>query len=224
MNFSCVLAGHKAGVIIKGGRYFLRLRDLTIALVVTILTVAGIMAITQRVQRIDNQLKANDQEISTLLTREEIEPLKQKINELETRIEELEAQVYRNAETISEVRENSISRSGARSRIMRVTAYSLAYEDCKKHPDHPEYGETASGYMVQEWHTIAAGPELKFGTKVYIPYFRERPNGGIFTVEDRGSAIRNGCIDVFMPDGEDCRKFGVRYLEVYLLPDDDGRY
>jgi 3D (Asp-Asp-Asp) domain-containing protein len=200
----------------------LRFRDWAVALVVTLLTVAGILAITQRVQHIDNQLKANDQKIETLLTREDIEPLSQKINELENRIEELEAQVYRNAETISEVRENSISRSGARSRIMRVTAYCLEYEDCKKHPDHPEYGETASGYMVQEWHTVAAGPELPFGTKLYIPYFRDRSNGGIFTVEDRGSAIKNGCLDIYMADTNDCKKFGVKYLEVYVLPSEES--
>ena len=116
----------------------MKLRDLTIALIITLLTVAGSMSVAQRFEQIDNQLKANDPKIETLLTWEDIEPLSQKINELENRIEELEAQVYRNAETISEIMKNSISRSGARSRIMRVTAYCLEYEDCKKHPDHPE--------------------------------------------------------------------------------------
>jgi 3D (Asp-Asp-Asp) domain-containing protein len=195
----------------------LRLRDLTISLVITILTVAGILSIAQRFEHIDNHLKAFDQKIETHLTSEDIEPLKQEINELTEYIEELEAEIRWNAATIAEVKENSISRSGARSRIMRVTAYSLAYEDCKKHPDHPEYGETASGYMVQEHYTVAAGPELPFGTKIYIPFFRDRPNGGIFTVEDRGSGIKNGCIDIYMADSEEVKKFGVRYLEVYVL-------
>ena len=62
-------------------------------------------------------------------------------------------------------------------------------------------------------------PELEFGTKVYIPHFKDKPNKGIFTVHDRGSAIKDGCIDIYMPDHDDCMKFGVRYLEVYVLPE-----
>jgi 3D (Asp-Asp-Asp) domain-containing protein len=177
------------------------------------------MSITERTKQIDQQLMAIDQKISTHLTSEDIVPLKQEIQELKEYIETLEANISRNTETIVDVQENSISRSGSRSRIMRVTAYDLSYESCKKYPDHPEYGETASGYIVQEWHTIAAGPELPFGTKVYIPYFKDQPNGGIFVVHDRGSGIKNGYIDVFMPDNDDCMKFGVRYLEVYVLPE-----
>lgn len=110
------------------------------------------------------------------------------------------------------------SRGEGRGEIYRVTAYNLSYQSCQKHPDHPEYGITASGKRVQEWHTIAAGPELKFGTKVYIPYFKDKPNGGVFVVEDRGGAIKNGCLDVYMEDYNECMEFGVRLLEAYILP------
>lgn len=101
--------------------------------------------------------------------------------------------------------------------IMRVTAYDLSYASCRKYPDNPEYGITASGIRVKEWHTIAAGPELPFGTKVYIPYFKDKPNKGIFTVQDRGSAIKENCLDVYMSNNKDCKDFGLRYLEVYIL-------
>lgn len=191
----------------------MRLRDLTIALAITLLTVAGIMTLTQKIQHIERHQREFDQQISTHLTREEIEPLEQEIQELKLEIEFLKAEIKQNTETLS-------NRSGERSRIMKVTAYDLSYVSCKKYPDHPEYGETASGYMVQEWHTVAAGSELEFGTRLYIPYFKDKPNKGIFTVEDRGSAIKNGCIDIYMPDSEDCKKFGVRYLEAYVI--DEG--
>lgn len=194
----------------------MRLRDLTIALAITLLTIVGIMTLTQKIQHIERHQREFDQQISTHLTGEDIKPLKQEIQELQERIEYLETRVRLNSENIEK---NVISRGGERSQIMRVTAYDLSYESCKKYSDHPEYGETASGYMVQEWHTVAAGPELEFGTRLYIPYFKDKPNKGIFTVEDRGSAIKNGCIDIYMPDHDDCMKFGVRYLEVYVLPE-----
>lgn len=102
-------------------------------------------------------------------------------------------------------------------RTMEVTAYDLSYQSCQKHPDHPEYGITASGEYVKEWYTVAAGPEIPFGTQIYIPYFADKPNGGIFTVKDRGSGIDNEQIDVYMKDYDDCMEFGRRELEVYIL-------
>lgn len=117
------------------------------------------------------------------------------------------------------IEEQSINRGGARSQpiTMRVTAYDLSYASCKKYPNHPEYGITASGVRVKEWHTIAAGPEIPFNTKVFIPYFQDKPNKGIFTVEDRGSAITENCLDVYMTSNDDCNDFGLQYLEVFIL-------
>lgn len=102
-------------------------------------------------------------------------------------------------------------------RIMEMTAYDLSVESCGKPPGHPEYGITASGKRVQEWHTIAAGPELPFGTQVYIPYFKDKPNSGIFTVDDRGGGVKNGRIDVYMESYDACMEFGRQQLEVYIL-------
>lgn len=105
--------------------------------------------------------------------------------------------------------------------LMRVTAYDLSYQSCKKYPNHPEYGITASGHKVQEWHTVAASPDIPFGTKIFIPYFADKINKGIFTVEDRGSAIKEGCLDIYMPNHDDCIEFGVKELEVYILGGND---
>lgn len=102
-------------------------------------------------------------------------------------------------------------------RTMRVTAYDLLVESCGKLPDHPLYGITASGSPVKEWHTAAAGPELAFGTIIYIPYFLKMPNKGVFVVADRGSAITNGTLDVYMAAHEAAEAFGKQYLECYIL-------
>lgn len=102
-------------------------------------------------------------------------------------------------------------------RIMEVTAYDLSYQSCQKYPDDPLYGITASGAYVKEWYTVAAGKSIPFGTKIYIPYFADKPNGGIFTVKDRGGGIDDGQIDVYMADYDACMEFGRRRLEVYIL-------
>ena len=111
------------------------------------------------------------------------------------------------------------SRGGDRPQkiSMRATAYDLSYESCQKYPSHPEYGITASGERVQEWYTVAAGPELKFGTMVYIPYFKDYPNKGIFLVRDRGGAIHKNCIDIYIADHKAMDRFGVKRLDVYVL-------
>lgn len=96
--------------------------------------------------------------------------------------------------------------------IYEVTAYTANFESTGKHPDHPEYGITASGARVQENHTIACGKDLAFGTQVYIPYF-----DNVFTCEDRGGAITTGKIDVYMESLDDALSFGRRQLEVQIL-------
>lgn len=106
-------------------------------------------------------------------------------------------------------------------RMMEVTAYDLSYQSCGKYPDHPLYGITASGAYVKEWYTVAAGKSIPFGTKIYIPYFADKPNGGIFTVQDRGGGIGDDQIDVYMADYDDCMEFGRRELEVYILGEEE---
>lgn len=126
---------------------------------------------------------------------------------------------YKEPEIIEEPEPVSRGSTRAEPVTMRITAYDLSYASCKKHPDHPEYGIGASGLKVKEYHSIAAGPELPFGTKVYIPALKDTPNSGIYTVEDRGSAIKENCLDIFLGESKytECMDFGVQYLEVYIL-------
>jgi 3D (Asp-Asp-Asp) domain-containing protein len=71
---------------------------------------------------------------------------------------------------------------------------------------------TASGETVQEWCTVAMGSSFEFGTKVYIPYF-----DCVFTVQDRGGAINDSCIDIYFNTNEECIRFGRQDIDVYIL-------
>lgn len=75
---------------------------------------------------------------------------------------------------------------------------------------------TASGAWPSSGYTVAAGPSIPLGTVVYIPYFANYANGGWFVVEDRGGAITDGHIDVYMDTTAECINFGRRNLEVYV--------
>lgn len=104
--------------------------------------------------------------------------------------------------------------------IATVTAYDLS--ECGKEPGHPEYGITASGRPVREWYTCAAAPMFPFGTVLYIPYFKDAPNRGVFVVEDRGSGVvDNGrygpCVDIYLKEHDEVEAFGGKALEVYVL-------
>ncbi len=98
--------------------------------------------------------------------------------------------------------------------IYEMTAYTAGYESTRKTPDHPLYGVTASGKMVQEWHTIACPRSMAFGTRIYIPYFET-----IFTCEDRGSAITEGKLDIYIEDLQMALQFGRRHLQAMIIDD-----
>lgn len=86
--------------------------------------------------------------------------------------------------------------------IFRTTAY---YAD-------PSYsrGITASGARCKENHTISAGRQFKFGTKLMI-------NGIVYTVEDRGSAVHGNVVDIYFNTYDECVNYGVKNLKVYLV-------
>jgi 3D (Asp-Asp-Asp) domain-containing protein len=109
------------------------------------------------------------------------------------------------------------------ARKMVATAYTAGFESTGKTSDHPRYGRTASGRMVTPHHTIAAPPEIPFGTKVYIPelvtFWRRRgvEISGIFSVEDRGSSIQGSRVDIYIEDLGIARIWGRRTVNVYFL-------
>ena len=96
-------------------------------------------------------------------------------------------------------------------RTLNASAYCSCARCCGK-----SNGVTSSGNIAREWHTVAAGSGYPIGTVIYIPAFADMPNGGWFVVEDRGGAISNNKIDVFMGSHESAIQFGRRNLECYI--------
>ena len=94
-----------------------------------------------------------------------------------------------------------------------ITAYTAGFESTGKTPDHPAYGITASGERAWEKVTIACPPSMEFGTKLYIPALEN-----VYTCQDRGSAITEGKLDIFIEDLDHALMFGRQNLEVIILP------
>lgn len=77
-------------------------------------------------------------------------------------------------------------------------------------------GMTSSGVNASSWYTLAAGSSYPLGTIVYIPYFKDKPNGGWFMVQDRGGSISNNKLDIYMGTHTQATQFGRRNLECYV--------
>jgi len=99
-------------------------------------------------------------------------------------------------------------------KTMNVSAYTAS--TCDKLPTDPGYGITSSGARATAWYTVAAGSGYKMGTVIYIPYFENEPNGGWFVVQDRGGAISNAKLDIYMDTYNECIQFGRRNLTCYI--------
>ena len=107
-------------------------------------------------------------------------------------------------------RNNSTSRSGStvtatgETRIFKVTAYCPCAKCCGK-----QTGITASGTRATAGRTVAASSQFSFGTKLLI-------NGNVYTVEDRGGAIKGDKIDIYMNTHAEALRWGVKYLPVQV--------
>ena len=63
------------------------------------------------------------------------------------------------------------------------------------------------GTKATAGRTVAASGKFAFGTKLNI-------NGHVYTVEDRGGAIKGNKIDIFVNSHAEALAWGVRYLPV----------
>jgi 3D (Asp-Asp-Asp) domain-containing protein len=97
--------------------------------------------------------------------------------------------------------------------VFEVTAYTAYEESTGKSPGHPTFGITASGKRVQAGKTAACPPSMPFGTRIEIEGVGER------VCYDRGAAITEGRIDVYMPELNDALEFGRKRLKVRVVDD-----
>ena len=100
--------------------------------------------------------------------------------------------------------------------VTTVNASAYTASTCGKAPGSSGYGITSSGARASAWCTVAAGRGYPIGTIIYIPYFANKPNGGWFIVQDRGGAISNNKLDIYMNTYNDCINFGRKNLQVYI--------
>lgn len=99
-------------------------------------------------------------------------------------------------------------------KTLNASAYTAS--TCGKSASSSSYGITSSGAKATAWYTVAAGKAYAVGTIIYIPYFANKPNGGWFVVQDRGGAISNNKLDIYMSTYNECVSFGRRNLECYI--------
>lgn len=94
---------------------------------------------------------------------------------------------------------------------LNASAYCACYKCCGK-----STGTTASGQKATAWYTVAAGSGYPLGTIIYVPALSGNANGGWFVVQDRGGAISNNHIDIFVGSHSEALQFGRRNLECYI--------
>lgn len=87
----------------------------------------------------------------------------------------------------------------------KITAYCSCSKCCGK-----STGRTASGTTATAGRTVAAPANFAFGTKLNI-------GGHIYTVEDRGGAIKGNKIDIYVSSHSEALQWGVRYLPVSVV-------
>lgn len=92
-----------------------------------------------------------------------------------------------------------------------TSAYCSCSKCCGK-----STGITSSGAKASSWYTVAAGKGYPIGTIIYIPALKNKPNGGWFVVQDRGGAISNNKLDVFVGSHSQALQFGRKTLEAYV--------
>ena len=87
----------------------------------------------------------------------------------------------------------------------KITAYCSCSKCCGK-----TTGRTASGTQATAGRTVAAPAKFAFGTKLNI-------GGNVYTVEDRGGAIKGNRIDIYVSSHSAALQWGVRYLPVSVV-------
>jgi 3D (Asp-Asp-Asp) domain-containing protein len=100
-------------------------------------------------------------------------------------------------------------------RTMEVTAYTAGQESTGKNQSSADFGVTASTYKInvgQGEKCLAAPPEIKFGTRIYVPGY------GVGIVKDRGEAIVDNSLDIYFDNIEDARKWGRKKLQILVFP------
>lgn len=134
--------------------------------------------------------------------------IEEKIEETSTKKEEAPKVEQPKKETTTTTTVTTTEKNGHKVQslgVYKLTAYCSCAKCCGKSD-----GITASGTKVKAGRTIAAPSTFPFGTKIMI-------NGHIYTVEDRGGAIKGNRIDIYFDTHEQALQFGVKNMEIFKV-------
>jgi 3D (Asp-Asp-Asp) domain-containing protein len=83
-------------------------------------------------------------------------------------------------------------------------------------------GITASGEWTHR-HVVAADPDvIPIGSRIKIR--RAGKYSGEYVVADTGAKIQGRKLDIYMPDTNECKKFGARKVRVRIIQLGDGTH
>ena len=161
----------------------------------------------------------NDIEISRTVVKEEI--IKKAVNKIvkittTSRGDDSRYGAVTNSQAKANGEKLAAKVAGITPIVKTLNASAYTASTCDKLPTDKGYGITASGAKVKEWYTVAAGKSYPMGTVIYIPALKDKPNGGWFVVQDRGGAIKDNKLDIYMGTYNECVKFGRKNLECYI--------
>ena len=139
----------------------------------------------------------NDVEIEKTVISEKV------ITEPVDKIVQVQKKVTSRGSTTARTSASTASASGGTT--YKITAYCPCSKCCGK-----TNGMTASGTKATAGRTVAASSKFAFGTKLNI-------GGHIYTVEDRGGAVKGNKIDIFVNTHAEALAWGVRYLTVSVV-------
>ena len=188
--------------------------------VVTRKGVDGVKETTYKV-KYQNDVEISRTEVSTEVTKQPITKIAEiRDNQIISRatVNRASTEVASTAAANASANGNTLASrvSGKTPQVVTLNASAYTASTCGKSAGSSGYGVTASGARASAWYTVAAGKGYPIGTIIYIPYFADKPNGGWFVVQDRGGAISNNKLDVYMNTYNECISFGRRNLECYV--------
>ena len=104
--------------------------------------------------------------------------------------------------------------------FIKINAELTAYCNCEECSE--EWGDITAMQTKTRVGVVAAPKEIKLGSKIYIPMLKDYTGDGIFSVEDRGSAVKikddgTYIIDIWIPNHDEVEKFGRKKCTVYLV-------
>ncbi|PRO41448.1 3D domain-containing protein [Bacillus sp. LLTC93] len=154
------------------------------------------------------QQPATDEKPAPILTADQaaLQRAKQRIKTLEDEVEALKK---------PKAKKPAVKKAQAKlkqpTQTYEVTAYTNGVESTGKKPGHSDYGVTASGARTKTGHTIACPPSMAFGTRLNIEGI------GVRTCEDRGGAITEGHIDLYVAGVSEAKAFGRQRIKAEII-------